>query len=116
MKEWEEIKALSHKDRNVYEYEYRMRKTYDNLLPIVDNIYVAFVFYAWSKGYSDIATHGAKECWKSFCVENHNNVIGGWINRMEQSVCHLELKKYFNERIKSTSKFQGVKNDTRNAK
>lgn len=116
MKELKEIKELSYSNREQYTYEYRMRKTYDKLLPIVDNIYVAFVMYCWGKGYDDIATHGARDCWKSFCAENHSNVIGEWIKTMEQSVCNLELKKYFNDKIKNTSKFQGVKNDTRNAK
>ena len=109
MKEWEEIRKLAFIDRTAYEYEYRMRKAYDKMLPLVDNIYVAFVMFAWSKGYCDIAKSGANECWKHFKAENYGTTIGQWIDKMEQSVCNLDLKKYFNNKIKNTSKFIGSK-------
>ena len=107
MKEWEEIRKLAHINREEYEYEYTMRKTYDKMLPMVDNIYVSFVMFAWSKGYNDIAKWGANECWKKFCAEVIATPIAEWIKNMEQSVCGLELKKYFNNKIKNTSKFIG---------
>lgn len=117
MKEWKEIKALAHKNRAEYEYEYRMRKTYEKLLPMVDNLYSAFVMFAWGNGYYDLAEHGANECWKAFCAENHNNIFADWIKEMEEAVCSLELKKYFNEKIKNTKHFAGErKNDKRNGK
>ena len=64
MMTWEEINNI--KDRKVYEYEYSVRKTYERLVPIVDELYAMFAIYAWSKGYNDIAKSGARKCWQDF--------------------------------------------------
>lgn len=44
MMTWEEINKI--KDRKVYEYEYSVRKTYERLVPIVDELYAVFAIYA----------------------------------------------------------------------
>ena len=56
MMTWEEINNI--KDRKVYEYEYSVRKSYERLVPIFDELYALFAIYAWSKGYNDIAKSG----------------------------------------------------------
>ena len=44
MMTWEEINKI--KDRKVYEYEYSVRKSYERLVPIVDDLYAIFAIYA----------------------------------------------------------------------
>lgn len=100
---WEEIKELEcdMKNRQAYEREYRIRKTYDRLLPTVDKIYDVFSLYAWSNGCADIAKSGARKCWEHFVEENKGTVIEKWVLAMESAVCANELKQYFNDRIRN---------------
>lgn len=99
MMTWEEINKI--KDRKVYEYEYSVRKTYERLVPIVDELYAMFAIYAWSKGYNDIAKSGARKCWQDFVAENTEKFIADKIAVFENQVCGYELKTYFNEKIKN---------------
>ena len=99
MMTWEEINKI--KDRKVYEYEYSVRKTYERLVPIVDELYAMFAIYAWSKGYNDIAKSGARKCWQDFVAENNEKFIADKIAVFENEVYGHELKTYFNEKIKN---------------
>ena len=99
MMTWEEINKI--KDRKVYEYEYSVRKSYERLVPIVDELYALFAIYAWSKGYNDIAKHGARKCWQEFVAENTEKSIADKIAVLDNEVCGHELKTYFNEKIKN---------------
>ena len=99
MMTWEEINKI--KDRKVYEYEYSVRKTYERLVPIVDELYAVFAIYAWSKGYNDIANSGARKCWADFVAENTEKSIADKIAVLDNEVCGYELKTYFNEKIKN---------------
>ena len=95
----EEINKI--KDRKVYEYEYSVRKSYERLVPIVDELYAMFAIYAWSKGYNDIAKSGARKCWADFVAENTEKFIADKIAVLDNEVCGHELKTYFNEKIKN---------------
>lgn len=99
MMTWEEINKI--KDRKVYEYEYSVRKSYERLVPIVDELYAVFAIYAWSKGYNDIAKSGARKCWADFVAENTEKYIADKIAVFENEVCGDDLKAYFNEKIKN---------------
>ena len=99
MMTWEEINKI--KDRKVYEYEYSVRKSYERLVPIVDELYAVFAIYAWSKGYNDIAKSGARKCWQEFVAENTEKSIADKIAILDNKVCGNELKTYFNEKIKT---------------
>lgn len=99
MMTWEEINKI--KDRKVYEYEYSVRKTYERLVPIIDDLYAMFALYAWSKGYNDIAKSGARKCWQDFVAENTEKFIADKIAVLDNQVCGYELKTYFNEKIKN---------------
>ena len=99
MMTWEEINKI--KDRKVYEYEYSVRKTYERLVPIVDELYAVFAIYAWSKGYNDIAKSGARKCWQEFVEENTEKSIADKIAILDNKVCGKELRTYFNEKIKN---------------
>ena len=99
MMTWEEINKI--KDRKVYEYEYSVRKTYEKLVPIVDELYAIFAIYAWSKGYNDIAKSGARKCWADFVAENTGKSIADKIAVLDNEVCGRELKTCFNEKIKN---------------
>lgn len=96
---WEEINKI--KDRKVYEYEYSVRKSYEKLVPIVDELYAVFAIYAWSKGYNNIAKSGARKCWVDFVAENTEKSIADKIAVLDNEVCGHELKTYFNEKIKN---------------
>lgn len=99
MMTWEEIKKI--KDRKVYEYEYSVRKSYERLVPTVDELYALFAIYAWSKGYTDIAKSGARKCWADFVAENNEKSIADMIAVLDNSLCGKELKEYFNDKIRN---------------
>lgn len=96
---WEEINKIE--NRELYVQQYTMRKSYDKMLPIVDELYAVFAIYAWSKGYNDIAKSGARKCWADFVAENNEKSIADKIAVFENEVCGHELKTYFNEKIKN---------------
>lgn len=96
---WEEINKIE--NRELYVQEYTIRKSYDKMLPRVDELYSVFAIYAWSKGYNNIAKSGARKCWCDFVAENKGNAIGKRIEDMENAICSRELKEYFNNKIKT---------------
>lgn len=104
---WDEINNIE--NRTQYEIEYYNRKVYDKMTPVVDKIYTAFIFYAWSKGYYDVANKGANECWTLFYKSTKDTEIGRWIKEMLTAPCATDLKKYFNAKLKQQNKFIGRK-------
>lgn len=99
MLSWEEIKKID--NRAIYEHEYSVRKSYERLLPIVDELYAIFAIYAWSKGYTDIAKSGSRKCWSDFVAENHEKSITDMIAVLDNNLCGDELKAYFNDKIRN---------------
>ncbi len=85
----------------IAEQEFQKQKTYERLVPIVDDLYAMFALYAWSKGYNDIAKSGARKCWQDFVAENTEKFIADKIAVLDNQVCGHELKTYFNEKIKN---------------
>lgn len=112
MMTWKEINKIE--DRSAYERQYEVRKCYDKMTPIVDKIFTVFVFYAWSRGYYDIANNGANECWHRFVKYAHGTAIEDMISEMMTSPCAEELKKYFNIKVKQQQKFTGRKENDKN--
>lgn len=73
---------------------------------LVDKLYDIFLISAWSYGYYNIAKQGAKSAWERFCAENTRGVVREWIDTLLGSKCTKELRKYFNEKIRTQKPFK----------
>lgn len=102
MMTWAEIKELScgTNNRAVYEREYMLRKTYDKLLPMVDQLYDAYLLCAVANGYNDLAKSGASASWAVFVEDFKGTVVEEWINKMNGACCADELREYFRNKIR----------------
>ncbi len=97
---WEEIRELQNEPARRFEYkhEYCVRKTYEKMLPMVENLFSAFWLYL--KCYLT-EKKSVNKCWKCFVEDNKNTVIAEWIGQMGSAICSDELKEHFNELTKT---------------